>query len=734
MLTQILFLLFALSGFCSLVYQIVWLRLAFRSFGIITPVMSVVVSVFMLGLALGSWGADAIAIRWVRRTRLSPIYLYAAAEGLIGVSALVVPLVFDAGASLLGTGEIDSASYLLYSGALLAGALLPACVAMGATFPLMLSFAKTAHILPSHRFSFLYLGNVLGASIGAAAAPLVLIETFGFRGALRFAALGNLTIAAISVWLGIRHPNRGSVATTESSALDADRTVPSTNGRVIENARLALVILFVTGFSSMAMEVIWTRTFTTLLGTYVYSFAALLFVYLWATWIGSWLYRRHVVAARVMPTARLIALVAVSSLLPVVLNDPRISWHERIVALTSIFPFCALLGYLTPSLIDQYSQDDPARAGKAYAINAIGCVLGPLAAGYLLLPLLGARLGLVLLAVPFAAFLCWVWRSPSLAGLPRTFAAATTAVLLVASTFGILSYEEGPAGVISEIRRDHTATVVSFGEGLNKQLLVNGIGITSLTPLTKLMAHMPLTFHGKASSMVVICFGMGTTFRSALTWNVNTTAVDLARSVPAAFPYYFEDAPALMRHPKARIVVDDGRRFLYRSGERFDVITIDPPPPLQAAGSSLLYSTDFYELLKTRLQPGGLLQQWSPGGDAAIEHAIVRALVESFDYVVAFRSFETAGTHYTASMSPIHVPGADEFISRMPAPARLDLVEWNSGNRSDPRTFMKEVLDRQVDVKTLLIADRDVVVTDDRPFNEYYFMRRARARLARAFH
>ncbi len=734
MLTQVLFLLFVLSGFCSLVYQIVWLRLAFRSFGIITPVLSVVVSVFMLGLALGSWGAGAVAARWVRRTRMSPIYLYAAAETLIGLSALVVPSIFDLGArSLLQAGEIDSLSYLAYSGAILAAALLPPCIAMGATFPLMLAFTKTAAIVQGHRFSFLYLGNVLGASLGAAAVALILIETLGFRGTLWFAAFINFAIAGVSVWLGTRYPYRAQeVAAEPAGALSrAGTSVPhSTSGA----APLALPILFATGFSSMAMEVIWTRTFTPVLGTYVYSFAGLLFVYLWATWVGSWLYRRHVAAERIASTARLIALLAVTSLLPIVLNDVRLGWHEKAVALASIFPFCAVLGYMTPSLIDQYSQDDPTRAGRAYAINVIGCVLGPLAAGYLLLPLMGARIGLVVLALPFVGFLAIVWRSPSLARSWRTLTTALTAVLIALSTFVIVSYEDGPPGVPAEIRRDHTATVVSFGEGLSKQLLVNGIGITSQTTLTKLMAHMPLAFHGSADSMAVICFGMGTTFRSALTWDVHTTAVDLARSVPAAFPYYFDDAPSLLKQPKGRIVVDDGRRFLHRSGDQFDIITIDPPPPLEAAGSSLLYSQDFYDLLKVRLKPGGLLQQWSPGGDTLINNAIARALVESFDHVVAFRAIELAGTHYTASMSPIHVPDAEEFISRLPAAARLDLVEWNSGDRRDPRTFMKDVLKQRVEVASLLIDDPDVVVTDDRPFNEYYFMRRARARLERALH
>ena len=261
---------------------------------------------------------------------------------------------------------------------------------------------------------------------------------------------------------------------------------------------------------------------------------------------------------------------------------------------------------------------------------------------------------------------------------------------------------------------------------MQKQMLVNGIGITTLTPLTKLMAHMPLAFHGRAKSMVVICFGMGTTYRSAVSWGVDTTAVDLTPSVRDAFPYYFDDATHLMNGPSNRIVIDDGRRFLQRSGRRFDIVTVDPPPPLQAAGSSLLYSTEFYDLVKLRLNPGGILQQWSPGGDVLSDIAIARALVNSFPHVIAFRAVELRGTHYVASMEPIRVPTAEEFVARLPAKARRDLVEWNTGDLRDPRAFIAEVLKRQVPVEDLLEGDAGVVVKDDRPFNEYYLLRRAR--------
>ena len=137
--------------------------------------------------------------------------------------------------------------------------------------------------------------------------------------------------------------------------------------------------------------------------------------------------------------------------------------------------------------------------------------------------------------------------------------------------------------------------------------------MTALAPATKFMAHLPLMLHeGESKTVLIICFGMGTTYRSALSWNVETTAVELVPSVKDAFPFYHADAPQVLKNPKGRIVVDDGRRFLSRTREKFDVIVIDPPPPIEAAGSSLLYSEEFYALAKARLKPNGIVATWVP--------------------------------------------------------------------------------------------------------------------------
>src|SRR5262249_48321441 len=159
---------------------------------------------------------------------------------------------------------------------------------------------------------------------------------------------------------------------------------------------------------------------------------------------------------------------------------------------------------------------------------------------------------------------------------------------------GFLLFYKNPV-----FRRDYTATVVSCGHGMRKQLFVNGIAMTNLSSTTKVMAHLPLGFlpHPPASALT-ICFGMGTTFRSLLTWGIEATGVELIPSVKEAFPYYFDDAPDVLKNPAGRIVIDDGRRYLTRTSEKFDVIIIDPPPPIEAAGSSLLYSVEFYQLAR----------------------------------------------------------------------------------------------------------------------------------------
>jgi len=719
-LNPILFSLFFLSGFCSLLYQLVWVRIAFAHFGVITPVLSVVLSVFMLGLGVGSVLGGAWAQSLSERYKISPALFYGGAELLIGVGAFVAPLLFQAGDDyLLAAGEASSTGYLFVSAIFIAVAILPWCIMMGATFPLMMSFIRQINPTNQNSFSFLYLANVVGATAGTLVTALVLVELLGFRETYMIAATINLAIAASSFALAALCPFPSEQPAAAQTWMGAPaQAVPQISKRWFE------VVLFTTGFVSLAMEVVWTRAFTFVLKTTVYAFATILATYLTATWLGSWLYRRGLRDGRLIPVEVVLGVLCLFSLLPILLVDPRLN-ENVVVTLGSIVPFCLALGYLTPSLIDAYSGGNPSGAGRSYAVNIAGGIVGPLFAAYILLPTVGTRVALLVLSLPMLLLFVLATREGASSFRRRLEIVPPFALVFAFSMFVSRGFEdgifhEGPR----EIRRDHVATVMAYGQGMDKRLLVNGVGMTFLTPITKIMAHLPLVqLDNHARSGLVICFGMGTTFRSMHSWGIDVTAVELSRSVTESFGFFFPDFQVVTGDPKSHLVVDDGRRYLLRSQRKFDVITVDPPPPIEAASSSLLYSKEFYAVVMAHLAPSGILQQWFPGGDDQIQSAVARSLRESFPYVVAFKSIEDWGYHFLASMSPIDAITPADFVTRLPDSAKRDLMEWNA---DIPVEKMAEnILSRRIDIEKLLLPGSDhALVTDDLPYNEYFLLRR----------
>jgi spermidine synthase len=726
---RLLFCFFFISGFSGLVYQVVWTRMAFASFGIISPVLSVVISMFMLGLSVGAWAGG----RWIqvltKNTGCSAIGFYALAELLIGLGAFAVPKLFSLGEQLLlKTGAMDSVVYLSLSGAVLAMSILPWCFFMGATFPLMMAYIREDDEGRGDSFSFLYVANVLGAMAGVLLTAIALIEIFGFRHTLWIAAAGNFSIAAICGFLAWK---QGNIAHRVSSGLPPESAPSANSSSSFEQGRLIKPILFATGFVALAMELIWTRAFTPILKTQVYSFAMILFAYLGATFVGSLLYRRALRKNSVRSIAALVSMLSVTAFLPIVLNDlwlftasQKLSpYISALILLSSICPLCGALGYLTPSLIDEVGRGDPAKAGKAYSLNVIGCILGPLFASYILLPWLGERYSLILLALPFLGFFASTGKA--LPAWHRLLVISLFVPALIWSLFFSVDFARFVSilHAKTEVRRDYAASVVSSGEGFNKELFVNGIGMTVLTPITKFMVHLPLAYHhGKADSALIICFGMGTTYRSALSWNLETTAVELVPSVKEAFGFYHADAARVLDNPRGRIVIDDGRRFLKRTRDKFDVIVIDPPPPVEAAGSSLLYSEEFYELAKRRLRPNGILQAWYPGGSDVVEQAIARSLQNSFPHVRYFQSIGGRGLHMLASMEPLGGDTPEEIAAFTPLAAAEDLVEWSPAH--DSSDYFAKVQAQEVTLDGTLNPDPEIRVTDDRPFNEYFLLRR----------
>ena len=717
------FFFFFLSGFCSVLYELIWLRASMAQFGVTTAMVSIVLSVFMAGLGVGSWASG----RWLGRSggagQFSALRLYGLIELLIGVSGIVVSYELQLGRRILEhSGLSSSMAYYWLAGVWVAIALLPWCTLMGATVPVaMQAIGQTLPAESQRSFSYLYTANVAGAVIGTTV-PLLLIELLGFRGTLKVGAACNVFIALSAFALS----RRSSKVLPASASPEGPSTVSvSGGGRILQ-------LLFLSGLTCMAMEVVWVRSYTPYYGTVVYTFASILGVYLMATAIGAVVYRRW--STRWKQESPVVwSALAACALLPLLATNPELHMARLPRLLLGVPLFTGLLGFITPMLVDRYSTGNPARAGTAYAVNVAGCILGPLASGFVLLPLLSEKWALVLLSVPWLV----VGLAPLRAGanLRFTTRSAIYAALAIATALIVTSrsYEENYSQ--RRVLRDPTATVIAIGDGMHKRLLVNGYGMTSLTVITKVMAHLPLAFLDRApQDALVICFGMGTTFRSLRSWGIPVTAVELVPSVPRLFSYYHSDGDAVLESPMSHVVIDDGRRFLERTDGQFDVITVDPPPPLQAAASSLLYSEEFYQVARRRLRPGGILQQWLPATrdeDPVDVAAVTRSLRNSFPYVRAFP--EEFGVHFLCSDQPIPRRTPEELVRRMPGPAVRDFTEWDppsaDGRLDAAEDRMGDLLRGELTLDQLIAGSPDTpALTDDRPINEYYVVRNRLAR------
>lgn len=700
---------FAASGAAALVYQVIWARWLGKIFGVTTPSISVVLASFMFGLALGSF----VIGRRLARVR-DPLALYAWLEvgvGLValafpwltrGVEALYVALVTDA------TPPLATLAVRLVLSFVLLG--LPTTL-MGATLPLLTDFLRRS---PRHSgrwdAGFLYAANTIGAALGTIVASFVLIELLGVRGTTLVAAGLNF----LAAMLARAYARRTSVAAPAPLL-------------VLESARsgrLAIAVLATSGATALASEVLWTRLLETMVGNSTYVFAIILLVYLTGIALGSWLASIVLVRLRSpvlwllgtqagMGLCTLVSIVAIVwirdglrrfELQPVGAADSLWIWLEAALVL---LPGAVLSGAAFPlasRVLDPAVEDaEGPHIARAYAWNTAGAVLGSLVGGFVLAPLFDFLGALYVLAALYAATalvgLGCVARARETTASRRAIAVG---LLFAASVLGLSMRGVMRGSDLADRMRDNRSYVLAYHrpgfqavttvmlprEGAppaaEPTLLINGNGMTRKVTATKVMAHLPLLSHPSPQNTLVICFGMGTTYRSALTHGGRVTAVELVPQVLETFDYFHTDAARLRSEPRGRLVVNDGRNFLAVTRQQFDVITIDPPPPIDAAGVNNLYSKDFFELARSRLAPGGIFAHWIPNpesmsgvADQETFDRLVRTFALVFPHVRSVASIPAVGLHLIGSLEPFRVPAA-ELRAKLARPEiAADLSEWD---------------------------------------------------------
>jgi spermidine synthase len=265
-----------------------------------------------------------------------------------------------------------------------------------------------------------------------------------------------------------------------------------------------------------------------------------------------------------------------------------------------------------------------------------------------------------------------------------------------------------------------TTVLKRRGEPFGAHLLINGRGMTAKVTDTKMMAHLPLLLHPNPENTLVICFGMGTTFRSAITHGGKVTVVELVPDVLDVFDHYHADTAAARAYPKGRMVANDGRNFLKLTRERYDIITADPPPPVDAAGVNSLYSRDFIELAKSRLKPGGLVVHWIPapgsGGvnDLATFNLLLSTMHHAFPHTYVLQGIDDHGAHVFGSETPLQVD-LQRLRQRLAIPAVLrDIQEW----RPVPPAFFTGLA--EIPAQEMAGVPQ---VTDDDPALEFNLLR-----------
>jgi spermidine synthase len=764
--------LFVASGAAGLIYQVVWSRELVLVFGNTTQAVATIVTAFMAGLGFGSLLGGRLA-----DTSLRPLRLYGLVELAVAAMAALLPFAFSGLAELYRgvwpslverPGQLAGVRF-----ALALAAVAPATFLMGMTLPLLTRYLVRNLDEAGARLGELYAANTVGAMAGTLLGGFVLIELLGLHLTSYLAVALNVA-AGLGALLLSRRYETGSAPT---AARRERRVRPEVPRDFRPRRRAVLAATFVSGFVSLALEVLWTRMLAEGTGSSIYIFTTILAIFLLGIALGSFLYRRfsRPEGERLGTLGLCLAGVGVLAQATVVLGSGMVG-HVPFVVRTVVvlLPATILMGYAFPlagRLATPSAEAAGGSVGLLYAANTGGSILGSFGAAFVLAGTLGTNGSILLLgalnllagAALFAADPVGRARAgagsrgagqtpeadrgqvPADAGPPRTSMGrgrvvaagmAGLAVLgLVASSLDLpvtrtkTQNELLRTGLPVTHAEDELATVDTVGgPAKGRRLLVGGVGMTSLTVDTKLMGYLSKALRPDASDFLVIAFGMGGTYRSGLQLGMRTDAVELSPTVPSRMPVFFPDADDYLNHPKGRVIVSDGRNYVRLSRETYDLVAVDPAPPIESAGSVVLYTREFLTEGKARLRPGGVFMLWIPYAlpiDDFKEH--VRTFAGVFGHVRLVLSPGRHGVFMFGSDAPLEFtePNIRQVLG---TPAALrDLNDVPDHPPTDADGWVEVIRRSQwlADDQLRSFIGPGPEITDDRPRSEYFLWRRA---------
>lgn len=647
--------LFFCSGATALVYEVVWSKFLSQMFGSTVYAQTVVLAVFMGGLALG----NRLFGGWADRLR-QPVRAYGILEIAIGLYALLFPLLdrlIDYIFITLGTPIATQAGLLLgLKGILAAALLLIPTIPMGGTLPLLAAWLQKSSLDAGQRSARFYSVNSLGAVTGAAFAGFFLVQNFGMIRTLQISALINGLIGILAILISQELKTETSPSTQTSS--------PHLNPAVATSLRRAGWIVALSGAVSMGLEVLASRSLALIFGSSLQSFAIVLMAFILGIGLGSaWIASPKFPREKTEKTALLLLCLAAAWVTLLVFNIERWTDFYRItrtginrneigyiyqllfstgISLVVLGIPAACIGAVLPLMIRAVSTEDGflgVKVGTLLTWNTLGAVAGTLLTGFVLMPLLGLRNAFAILALALGLVGLAIatrnsWRFGT---VTATLACAFTACLFIfggedwknvmssgvfrisETTFNprymptrkehvkLLYYADAPDATVSVEETDGLTSPAAMGLRINgKPDASTGLDLSTQF----LVAHLPLLAKPDAQDVFVLGLGSGVTAGAVLPYPVKQIVVaENCEPVVNAAEFFHGWNRDVLHDPRTRLWLEDARTVLKLQPQLYDVIICEPSNPW-TVGVGSVFSREFYELSSKRLKPGGIVCQW----------------------------------------------------------------------------------------------------------------------------
>jgi spermidine synthase len=695
---------FFTSGLAGLIYQVVWSRLLTLVVGVSIFAITAVICTFMAGLALGSWAVGRYGGRW-----RDPLLAYGAIEGAIGLYAALTPWIFELAQPLYAWAfqVFDTGGLNVFRVLLSAVILLVPTTLMGGTLPLLARAVAARDEAPARGVGILYAVNTFGGMSGCLVAGFVLLYSVGVQGSLFIAAALNLAIAAVVI----------AVQRSSRSAPVPPAEPLAASGAGDAAGRFVLVLFFFTGFAALGYEVLWTRALLVYLKASTYAFSLMLAIYLFGIASGS--IAASGIAGRsrqpllgfaicqlgVVATvlAGMLAFPNLESLGYALIGADRIESFGRAVALMFaqaslvLLPPTLFMGAAFPFGVAAYhraSRGVGRTVGSLYAVNTAGNIAGSVVIGFAAIAMIGVRHSmLAMLALNLAAAaaaLAWRTRAVSSRLLWAGGAAAIVAVLHLSISdqlfyqslvrrpgAKILFYREGASDTVAVVERlKQKDRTLIYSDG-------RGAAGTATLPWNLYFGHLPMLFHPDPREVLHICYGSGNSVL-ALTRHEpdRVDVVELSPHVQEASSYFWTNEEVI-QNPKVNLIIEDGRNFVLGTDRSYDVVSLEPPN-IYTAGVVNLYSQEFYELVRRRLKPGGIMVQWLPTIQLSeVDRGrLIRAFTEAFPHVTIWQQLTSTSLLLVGTLEPLAID-VGELARRLESEALARDVAMMGLKRSD---------------------------------------------------